>query len=56
MYKNVLSSSIEKEEAEIVILRKKIAILDRTIGRLKTQLYSRINIVYDVKQDRGEAL
>ena len=56
MYKNILSSNIEREEAEIVILQKKIAVLDKTIARYKTELYSRVNIVYNVKQNRGEAL
>ena len=56
MYRDILSNNIEKEEAEIIVLRKKIAILDKTIGRLKTELYSRVNIVHNVKQNRGEAL
>ena len=56
MYKKILSSNAEEEEAEIIVLRKKIAILDRTIGRLKTKLYTRVNIVHNVKQDRKEAL
>ena len=56
MYKNSLSSNIEKEEEEIIILQKKIAVLDKTIARLKTELYTRVNIVHNVKQDKGEAL
>ena len=56
MCKDILSSNIEKEEAEIVILRREIAILDKTIARYKTELYTRVNIVHNVKQDRGETL
>ena len=56
MYRDTLSSSIEKEEAEIIVLRKKIAILDKAIARYKTELYSRVNIVHNVKQDKGIAL
>ena len=56
MCRDILSNNIEKEEAEIVILRREIAILEKTIARYKTELYSRINIVHNVKQDRGEAL
>ena len=56
MCRDILSNNIEKEETEIVILRREIAILEKTIARYKTELYSRINIVHNVKQDRGEAL
>ena len=56
MYRDILSNNIEKEEAEIVILRREIAILEKTIARYKTELYTRVNIVHNVKQDREEAL
>ena len=56
MYKNILSNNIEKEKAEIIVLRKKIAVLDRTIGRLKTELYTRVNIVYNAKEELGVKL
>ena len=56
MYRNIINNNISEEEAEIAILQKKITVLDKTIARLKTELYTRVNIVYNFKQDRGEAL
>ena len=56
MYSRILSDNIEYEEAEIVLLRKEIVILDKTIARLKTELYARVNIVYNAKEELGEAL
>ena len=53
---NITSNNIREKKAEIIILRREIAILDKTIARLKTELYTRVNIVYNFKQDRGEAL
>ena len=56
MYRNIMSNNISEEEAEIVILRRGIAILEKTIARLRTEFYTRVNIVYNSKQDKKEAL
>ena len=56
MYKSILGFNTEREEAEIAVLRKKIAILDRAISRLRERLYILVDIVHIVKQNKGEAL
>ena len=56
MCRNILNDSVEKEEAEIALLRKKIAILDKAVARLKERLYGLVDIVHNFKQDKGEAL
>ena len=53
MCENITSNNIREKEAEIIILRREIAILDKTIARFKTELYTRINILYNAKEELG---